>query len=255
MKHWMTLITAMIFAFVFAIQASAAELTVSAAASLKEAFTAVKAAFEKQHPDTAVLLSFAGSNTCLRQIETGAPVDVFASADQETMNKAEAAKLILPATRRDFARNDLVLIVPSDSNIQKAPFAEAVNGLVKDEVRRIAVGNPESVPAGRYAKAALTSCGKWEVLQHKYIFGQNVRQTLSYATQGEVDAALVYRTDALKGQDSVRIIAVAEGHNPILYPIAVCNTGKNAPAGEQFVMFVMSEQGQMILAQYGFSRP
>jgi len=248
-------VSLMIAALAIAQPASAEELTVSAAASLKEAFTAAKTAFEKTHPEVNVLLTFASSNACLRQIQEGAPVDVFASADQETMDKAQQGALIVPETRVDFARNDLVLISPSGSPLQEMAFADAIKMLENPSVTRVAIGKTESVPAGRYAQSALESIGKWDILQPKFIFGQNVRQVLSYAMQGEVDGAFVYRTDALKGKEKVRILATATGHKPILYPAAVCNTGKNAEAGKAFVRFITSAEGQKILADHGFSRP
>ena len=230
---------------------AAQEITVSAAASLTNAFTEMKGLFEKQYPNIKVQTNFAASNPLLKQMEEGAPVDVFASADQETMDKAAAKKLIDPASRKDFALNDLVMIVPSDSKLN---LAEAKN-LAKAEVKRIAVGNPDSVPAGRYAQAALTTAGLWETLQPKYVFGASVRQALDYVGRGEVDAGFVYRTDAKQAGDKIRVAAVMDGHKPVLYPIAVANTGKNAAGGAKFAAFVLSPEGQAVLAKYGFSKP
>ena len=132
---------------------AAQEITVSGAASLTNAFTEIKGLFEKKYPDIKVHTNFAASNPLLKQMEEGAPVDVFASADQETMDKAAAKKLVDTATRKDFALNDLVMVVPSDSKLNLT----GAKDLAKPEVKRIAVGNPDSVPAGRYTKAALTT--------------------------------------------------------------------------------------------------
>ena len=230
---------------------AAQEITVSAAASLTNAFTEMKGLFEKQHPDIRVQTNFAASNPLLKQMQEGAPVDVFASADEETMDKAASAKLIDPASRKDFALNDLVMIVPSDSSLALA----GAKDLTKGEVKRIAVGNPDSVPAGRYAKAALTSANLWDVLQPKYVFGASVRQALDYVGRGEVDAGFVYRTDAMQAGNKVKVAAVMDGHKPVLYPVAVATTGKNREGGAQFVAFVLSPEGQAVLAKYGFSRP
>ena len=145
---------------------AAQEITVSGAASLTNAFTEIKGLFEKKYPDIKVHTNFAASNPLLKQMEEGAPVDVFASADQETMDKAAAKKLVDTATRKDFALNDLVMVVPSDSKLN----LNGAKDLTKPEVKRIAVGNPDSVPAGRYTKAALTAAGLWETLQPKYVF-------------------------------------------------------------------------------------
>ena len=184
-------------------------------------------------------------------MQEGAPVDVFASADQETMDKAAAGKLIDPATRANFAVNDLVMIVPADSKLKLGTATD----LKKKEVQRIAVGNPDSVPAGRYTREALTTAKLWEALQAKYVFGASVRQALDYVARGETEAGFVYRTDALQGGDKIRIAAVMSGHKPVSYPIAVATTGKAREAGARFVAFVLSEPGQAILAKYGFAKP
>ncbi len=230
---------------------AAQEVTVSAAASLTNAFTEIKGLFEKAHPDIAVHTNFAASNPLLKQMQEGAPVDIFASADQATMDKAESDHLIDPATRVNFALNDLVLVVPADSRI----VIDGVGDLASAEVRRIAIGNPDSVPAGRYAREALTSAGLWETLQPKYVFGASVRQALDYVRRGEVEAGFVYRTDALVGGNALRVAAVAEGHTPVSYPIAVTSSGPNRAAAELFLQFVLSPEGEAVLAKYGFSKP
>ena len=233
------------------LSAGAAELTVSAAASLTNAFTEMTEAFEKKHSGVTVTTNFAASNPLLRQIEEGAPVDVFASADQATMNKARDKKLIAESTRVNFALNDLVLITPADSTLGLA----GPNDLSGDKVQKIAVGNPESVPAGRYAKAALTASGLWESLAPKYIMGESVRQTLDYVSRGEVDAGIVYGTDAKQAGDKVTVAAVLSGHEPVLYPIAVIKDARAAKEAQAFIDFVLSDEGAAILAKYGFNKP
>lgn len=228
-----------------------AEITVSAAASLTNAFTGVKEAFTKKYPEIKVTTNFAASNPLLRQIEEGAPVDVFASADQATMDKAVQGGFIDEATRVDFALNQLVLIAPSDSKLALTGLED----LKKDAVRRIAVGNPESVPAGRYAKAALTAASLWDTLQDKYIMGESVRQTLDYVSRGEVDAGIVYMTDAKQAGDKVTVIAVLKGHDPVLYPIAVLKKSSAPKEAGIFVDFVLSDEGRELLSKYGFARP
>lgn len=228
-----------------------ANLTVSAAASLTNAFTEMKDAFMKKHPDVSVVTNFASSNALLRQIEEGAPVDVFASADQDTMNKAAEKKLIDESTRVNFALNGLVLIVPADSGLA----IKDVTDLQKDEVKKIAIGNPASVPAGRYAKDALTTAGLWDVLQPKYIMGEHVRQTLDYVARGEVEAGIVYMTDARQAGDKVRVAAVLSGHAPVSYPIAMIAKAASPREAKAFIDFVRSGEGSAILAKYGFSKP
>ena len=225
----------------------AAELTVSAAASLKNAFDEIASLFEKDNPGTKVNLNYAASNPLLRQIIEGAPVDVFASADQATMDQAAEAKVIKPETRRDFATNDLVLIVPKGSK----PLA-ALDDL--RDLERIAIGNPDSVPAGRYAKAALERAGLWEALSPKYVQGTNVRQVLDYIARGEADAGFVYKTDALQQKDKVEIVMTIDGGEKVSYPIAVTETGGSPELAAKFADFVLSPTGQGILAKYGFSK-
>lgn len=228
--------------------AQAGEMVVSGAASLTNAFGELKTLFEKRHPGLTVHTNYAASNPLLKQMQEGAPVDVFASADQETMDKAEKAGLIDPATRRDFVYNKLVLIVPKGGK-KPAGMAE-LSGC-----RRIAVGNPDSVPAGRYARESLTQAGLWEALAPKLIMGNSVRQVLDYVARGEVDAGFVYATDARQMADKVEVVLVAEGHKPVLYPVAVATTGKNAAQGKAFVDFLLSSEAGEVLARYGFSRP
>lgn len=230
------------------LSAQAAEIVVSAAASLTNAFKEVAAAFEKARPGVTVRLNFAASNPLLKQMLEGAPVDVFASADQETMDKAAAGKVIDPASRADFARNSLTLIVP-----EGGASPAAVTDLTA--MKRIAVGKPESVPAGRYARQSLTAAGIWDALQPKLIYGASVRQVLDYVARGEVDAGIVYATDAAQQADRVHVALVLGDHTPVLYPIAVATTGTNPQDGRAFLDFVRSEKGQAILARYGFARP
>lgn len=153
--------------------------------------------------------------------------------------------------RKDFALNDLVMVVPSDSKLN----LNGAKDLAKPEVKRIAVGNPDSVPAGRYTKAALTTAGLWETLQPKYVFGASVRQALDYVGRGEVDAGFVYRTDAKQGGDKMKVAAVMDGHKPVLYPIAVATTGSNRDGGAKFVGFVLSPEGQADACQVWLQQP
>ncbi len=249
MKHTPLVLALMSVFLCFGPSAFSAEITVSAAASLSNAFTDIAKSFEKA-TGIKVALNFASSNNLLRQMESGAPVDVFASADQETMDKAESKKISDPQTRKNFALNDLVLIVPAGHAAVKD-----AKGLASEKISRIAIGKPESVPAGRYAKASLEHSGVWESLQAKFIFGDNVRQVLNYVQRGEVDAGFVYRTDALTAPKDVAITAVMEGHKPVSYPIAVCLTGKDAESGKKFIEYVLSSESQDVLSRYGFSKP
>ncbi|HZE91547.1 MAG TPA: molybdate ABC transporter substrate-binding protein [Rhizobacter sp.] len=229
---------------------AAHDLTVSAAASLQNAMREMGTAYQTANPSAKVSFNFAASGPLLAQIAQGAPVDVFASADLETMDKAQAQNLINPATRVNFAANELVLISPLAK-----PVLASVNDLTKPAVERIAVGSPSTVPAGRYAQAALEKRGLWGVLSPKFVFAESVRQSLNYVSRGEVDTGFVYRTDALLEKDKVRIDLAVETEKPVLYPIALVSASKSAAAAGEFVKFVTGPQGQAVLAKYGFAKP
>ena len=226
-------------------------LTVSAAASLTQAFQAIGQAYEKAHPGSKITFNFAASGPLLAQIQQGAPVDVFASADQETMNRAATAKLLADGTRADFAHNTLVVIVPSSA--AKAP--QALPDLAGVGFKRIATGTPTTVPAGRYTMEAVQKAGLTGALQPRWIFGESVRQVLNYVARGEVDAGFVYRTDALVERDKTRIAFTAPTTTPVRYPIAAIAASKNAEGAQQFIRFVRSPAGGEILERFGFSKP
>jgi molybdate transport system substrate-binding protein len=227
------------------------EITVSAGASLTNAFQKLGQVFARQHPDIAVVFNFASSGTLLQQLAKGAPVDVFASADQQTMNQAQEKGLIQTGSRRDFATNRLVLVVPASA---QKPVRQ-VQMLTQPAVKRVSLGNPDHVPAGRYAQEALVNLGLWEPLKRKYIFGETVRQVLDYVARGEVDVGFVYATDASLDRDRVKVVQEIKEHRPISYPIALVADSRRTAAAQQFVDFVLSPPGQALLARYGFGPP
>ncbi len=233
------------------LMAQASELTVSAAASLTNAFKDIAQRYEARHPDTKVLLNFGASGALLQQIEKGAPVDIFASADQETMDMAVRKGLVAADGRRDFVRNSLVLIVPADSQRTLA----RLDDLAKADVQRVAIGNPASVPVGRYTQRALEAAKLWPAVQSKAVNTQNVRQSLDYVTRGEVDAGFVYSTDAAAMPDKVKVALSVPLDVAILYPIATLNGSANATEAQRFIAFVLSPDGQEILGKYGFQKP
>jgi molybdate transport system substrate-binding protein len=229
----------------------AADLTVSAAASLTNAFRDLGPAFEARNPGTSVLLNFGASDALLAQISKGAPADLFASADEETMDAAEAKTLIAPRSRRDFVANTLVLIVPSDSRLTLA----SLNDLQDAAIKRVALGNPSGVPAGRYARAALQAATLWQAIEPKAVYAQSVRQSLDYVARGEVDAGFVYATDAALLKDKVKLAFAVPTATAIRYPIAVVAGASNPDAARRFIDFVLSPAGQAVLARYGFLAP
>lgn len=228
-----------------------ADLVVSAAASLTNAFKSLAESYERAHPDTKVVLNFGASDVLMQQIVKGAPADVFASADQEAMNKAEAEKVVNHATRHDFAANQVVLIVPADSKLGIA----ALQDLTRPEVKRVAYGNPASVPVGRYTKGALEAAGLWDAVSAKGVPAQNVRQSLDYVARGEVEAGFVFATDAAIMPDKVKVAVRVPSRTPVTYPIAVTSQTKQAAPAASFVNYVISPEGQAILARYGFQKP
>ncbi|HWW68625.1 MAG TPA: molybdate ABC transporter substrate-binding protein [Duganella sp.] len=249
MRAWKITMAALL-ATAFA-TASATDITVSAAASLTNAFKEIGAAYEKDHAGDKVLFNFAASDPLVQQIAKGAPVDVFASADQEAMDKAESLKLLAAGSRRDFATNTLVLIAPANSKL-------ALKGTVdlqKAAVSRVTMGNPASVPVGRYAKQALEQAKLWTAVEPKVIFGTSVRQSLDYVARGEVDAGFVYATDAIVQKDKVQVIATVPTATPVSYPIAAIAAGPQPAAGRKFADYVLAPAAQAILARHGFGRP
>jgi len=184
-------------------------------------------------------------------VQKGEAFDVFASADQETMDRAEVQKLLTPGSRRNFVRNTLVLVAPSDSSLRLASLAD----LQKPEVKRVALGSPSSVPAGRYAKGALDAARLWTVVEPKAVYAQNVRQALDYVARGEVEAGFVYATDAAVQKDKVKVVLVVPTETPISYPIASVAGSPNADAASKFLDFVLAPAAQAALARYGFGRP
>lgn len=229
--------------------AGAQSLTVSAAASLTDAFKAIGSRFEAAHPGATLRFNFAASGVLLQQIAQGAPVDVFASADQDTMDRAAAQKLIAADTRRDFASNALVLVTPLAGTVAR------LSDLARADVKRIAVGKPASVPVGRYTRQALEGARLWATLQPKLVFADNVRQVLDYVSRGEVEAGFVYRTDAEIAKDGLRVAQVVGGHAPVTYPVAVVADSRQAALAREFVAFLDGTEAQALLARYGFGRP
>lgn len=229
----------------------AADLVVSAAASLTNAFKEIGENFEKKHKDTNVLNSFAASDVLMQQIVNGAPVDVFASADQKAMDKAVEAGVIDADTRTDFAQNKVVLIVPADNPKKIENLAD----LGKKNVTRIAYGNPASVPVGRYTQGSLEQSGNWENVEERKVLGQNVRQVLDYVARGEVDAGFVFATDAAILKDKVLVVETLETVVPVTYPVALIKNSKQHELAQAYEAYLLSDEAQDVLAKYGFSKP
>jgi len=250
-----TILTSLVFScFLVAgsvTSALAQELIVSAAASLTDAFSDIEPAFENAHPGVDVIMNFASSGALYRQIEQGAPADVYASANPKWMNKAIAKGFIKNTDAHIFAHNSLVLTTPEDNpaNIR------TLNDLTGSKVTSIGIGTPETVPAGQYAKGALTARKLYKKLTPKMIFGESVRQVLDYLSRGEIDCGFVYRTDAVKTGKHVLIIEDIPLKKPVTYPIAVLKHSAMPDMAKAFVEFVRSDAGIALLEERGFTRP
>ncbi|MCY4744475.1 molybdate ABC transporter substrate-binding protein [Pelomonas sp. UHG3] len=229
--------------------AAAQQLTVSAAASLTDAFKAIGQRFEATRPGVTVRFNIAASGVLAQQIVQGAPVDVFASADPDSMDRAVAQRAIAVDTRRDFAANALVLVTPPGSAVQR------LTDLAGPAVKRIAIGKVASVPVGRYTQQALSSAQLWPALAPKLVFADNVRQVLDYVARGEVEAGFVYRSDAGIAGSKVRVAATVTGHAPIRYPVAAVADSRQPALARDFIGFLHGAEAQAILARHGFAQP
>ncbi|MEQ9551612.1 MAG: molybdate ABC transporter substrate-binding protein [Coleofasciculus sp. G3-WIS-01] len=225
------------------------ELTVSAAASLQDAMKAIAPLYTQEQANVTITYNFGSSGSLQQQIEQGAPVDVFLSAAPKQMNALQEKDLLLTDTRKDLLKNSIVLVTPKDKT-DISDFKE----LSTDKVNKVAIGDPETVPGGQYGKQVLTSLNLYAPLQTKLVFAKDVRQVLSYVETGNVEAGLVYATDA-KVSDNVKVIATAPdvSHAPIIYPVAVLKESKNPDSAKAFVQFLSTEPAKTVFKDYGFS--
>ncbi|MEP7061907.1 MAG: molybdate ABC transporter substrate-binding protein [Betaproteobacteria bacterium] len=231
--------------------ATAADVTVFAAASLKEAMDAQARQFEAS-TGSKVIVAYGGSNTLAKQVEGGAPADVFISADLDWMDYVEQRQLLAPGTRVTLLRNRLVLIAPASSTsaLRIAPGFNLAAALGND---KLAMANPDSVPAGKYGRTALENLGAWPSVEKRVARAENVRAALALVSRGEAPFGIVYATDA-RADKSVRIVDTfpADSHPPIVYPAAVLATSKS-PAARPLVDYLRSPAAAATWAQFGFT--
>jgi molybdate transport system substrate-binding protein len=228
------------------------EILISAAISLKDAFQEIGAIFEMQ-TGMRVRYNLGASGLLQKQIEAGAPVDVFASAGDKQMDELQTKGLIIPGTRRNLAGNALVLVIPTSSKIPIRSFAD----LARPDVTRAAIGNPKTVPAGQYARETLENLNVWDKLQPRLVLAENVRQVLDYVERGEVDAGIVYASDMDEAHGKAIVAANAPkgSHSPILYPVAVVKDAENINGAQRFIDLALSSAGQVVLKKHGFLSP
>jgi molybdate transport system substrate-binding protein len=225
------------------------ELTLSAAISLKDALDKVAQAYRADRPDTVIHFNLGASGTLQRQIEQGAPVDIFISASEDQMNSLESKGLLLVGTRKDLVKNSVALIVPKGKT-----GISSFQDLARPEVKVIAVGEPQTVPAGKYAQEVLTHFHLYEQLKPKFVLGNDVRQVLTYVSTGNADAGIVYATDAMTTQD-VTVVATApeDSHSPVIYPVAILKNSKRVDESKRFLDFLGGTKAQGIFEEYGFA--
>ncbi len=227
------------------------ELLVSAAASMKDVMEEIKTDYQKTKPNVNIKYNFGASGALLQQIQQGAPVDVFISAGKKQVDTLEQSGQLVTGTRGILAKNRLVLIVPKN-----ATGVSSFNNLKDAKIKKIAIGEPRSVPAGQYAEEALKKLGIYESIKPKFVYANNVRQVLAAVESGNADAGLVYQTDA-KISNKVKVVVAADEkyHSPIVYPLAVLKRTKNMQAAKDFLQFLSSEQAKTVLQKYGFILP
>lgn len=223
-------------------------LTISSAVSLTEALQELKKTYEEDH-SVQLTFNFGGSGSLAQQIRQGAPVDVFISANEYWVDELADKNLILPETRSTVTSNRLVLITSIDSSFQYT----SVSQIIPEGLNQIAIGNPESVPAGMYTRQALQNLNLWEDLESKFILGKDVRQVLIYVETGNVDIGFAYESDAFSSNKINILTTVPENlHNPITYPGAVLHSSKHAKEARDFLKFLTSEHAQQVFKKYGF---
>jgi len=224
-------------------------LTVSAAASLQNVLEEVKQAYNNIHPDVRITYNFGASGALQQQIEQGADVDIFISAAAKQMDALQSKNLLLTNSRKNLLGNQIVLIVPKNTQ-----DISSFKDLTGDHITKIALGEPSSVPAGKYAQEVLNYLKIFDAVKSKLVFAKDVRQVLSYVESENVDAGIVYITDA-KQSKLVKIIATAsaKSHSPVVYPVAVIQSSKNIPQAKDFTAFLLSQEANNIYKKYSFT--
>jgi molybdate transport system substrate-binding protein len=223
-------------------------IRISAAMSLKNALTALKETYENKTPNIELQINYASSGLLQKQIEQGAPVDIFLSAGKKQMDELEAKGFLIPGTRSNLLGNALVLIVAKEKKSQIKSFADLV-----DKAQSISIGQPETVPAGKYAKETLINLNLWKKLEKRIMFAKDVRQVLAYVESGNVDAGMVYQTDTVILKSGAVVAAAPAGsHSPIVYPMAEIKDSKNRTEIGKFMSFLKTAEAAKVFEKYKF---
>ena len=225
------------------------ELTVSAAASMQDVLKEIEVLYSRKYPEAKTIFNFGSSGSLQHQIEQGAPVDLFISAAPQQMDNLAQKGLLMAKTRQDLVKNQMVLVVPKDSQ-----SIDNFASLSEESIEKIALGEPNSVPAGQYARQILTNLNIVDAVEVKAVYGKDVRQVLSYVATGNTDAGIVYRTDAVNSE-RVKVVAIASetAHSPVVYPMAVIKNSTNAQAARQMLQFLSTPEARAIFKRHGFA--
>jgi molybdate transport system substrate-binding protein len=243
-----TRIFSFLFSVLIAASIPAAELSVHAAASLTEAMQEIGGAYEKESGDK-LQFNFGASSMLARQIEEGAPADIFFSADEAKMDALEKKNLLLPGTRRGLLSNVLVIVVPADASAAPKSAAD----LAKPEFKKIALAEPATVPVGIYAREYLQKLGLWDAVKEKIVPTENVRGTLAAVESGNVDTGIVYKTDALISKKVKIAVEISPAEGPkISYPVAVPKVSKQPERARKFEEYLAGPKAQSIFVKFGF---
>jgi molybdate transport system substrate-binding protein len=224
-------------------------LLIAAAASLQKPLEDITPLYRHANPSQKINYNFAASGALQQQIEQGAPVDIFISAATKQIKALQEKGLLASATTKDLLTNQLVLIAPKKMLVSLTSFQQ----LVQPEVKRISIGEPRSVPAGQYATEVLQNLGILDQVKSKFVLGGNVKSVMTAVEIGDVDAGIVYTTDA-QGSGKVTVVAAADEklHSPIRYPIAVLKSSKSLEASKQYIEFLQSDAAKLVFKKYGF---
>src|SRR2546426_6951140 len=230
--------------------ASAEELTLSVAISMKDAIEELGRVFPRVGRGVVLRPNLGAAGGLSKQIGAGAPVDLFISAAARQMDELETKGLLVPGSRRVFARNVLVAVKPADSSLDLARPAD----LLDPRVKRIVIGNPKTVPVGQYTEESLRALGLWDRVRGKLVFAENVRQALDYVARGEVDAGFVYATDAAvrPGRGKEALPPAADTYRPLTFPGALVRDSKHKAPAQAFIDALLSASGRAVLRRFGF---
>lgn len=225
-------------------------LTISAAASLKDAMEEIKQLYSKEKANVTITYNFGASGSLQQQIEQGAPADIFMSAAAKQMDALKQKSLLLDDTILNLLENKVVLVTPKN-----AALVKDFKDIGEDAVRKVALGEPKSVPVGQYSEEIISFLGIKDKVQSKVVYAKDVREVLTWVETGNVDAGIVYETDA-KISDQVKVVAYApeKSHAPVIYPAAVLKDSRNAEAAKAFLAYLSGDTAKAVFEKFGFSR-